>query len=168
MTYEAIVKKVKTAYAKTDASKILEHLAIQFNVTGEGGGAYYLEVADGKLVVEPYDYYDRDVLLTGPAKEFIAIAEGKKSYEEALQTGAIYADGNVGKLGLLNNLEVVKKAPAKKAAPKKTTAKAATKKVAEKTTEEKQTVEEKKTVAPAKVAAPKTAAPKTSVKKTTK
>ena len=64
MTYEEIVKKVKTAAKKADASSIKEHVAFQFNITGEGAGAFYLEIDNGEVKVEPYEYYDRDVLVT--------------------------------------------------------------------------------------------------------
>lgn len=170
MTYEAIVKKVKAAYSKKDASKVNDHLAIQFNVTGEGEGALYLEIADGKLFVEPYDYYDRDVLVTAGAKELIAVAEGKTDFESAIQAGTVYAEGNVSKLALLKELtDVVKKAPAKKA----TTAKKAP---AKKETVKKEAAPKKETVKKeatpkkevVKTATPKTAAPKATAKKTTK
>ena len=49
MTYEELVKKVQEAYKDADASKVKEHLAIQFNVEGEVAGAFYLEVAEGKV-----------------------------------------------------------------------------------------------------------------------
>ena len=50
--------------SKADASDISEHLAVQYNVTGEGEGAFYMEVKDGKVEVQPYDYKDRDILVT--------------------------------------------------------------------------------------------------------
>ena len=178
MTYEAIVKKVKTAYSKKDASKVQEHLAIQFNVTGEGEGALYLEIANGKLVVEPYDYYDRDVLITSSAKDLIAVAEGKTDFESAIKAGTVYAQGNVSKLALLNELVAVeKKAPAKKAAAKKAPAKKETHAKKEAPAKKETTVKNETTVKkeePAKketakmVATPKTVAPKATEKKTTK
>ena len=42
-----------------DVSDIHEHLAYQFNITGEAEGIFYAEVKDGKLFVEPYEYFDR-------------------------------------------------------------------------------------------------------------
>ena len=58
MKYEEIVAKVKKAYAKADTSKVDGHLAVQVDVTGEGEGAFYIEVADGKITVAPFEYYD--------------------------------------------------------------------------------------------------------------
>ena len=47
-----------------DVSDIQEHLAYQFNITGEAEGIFYAEVKEGKLYVEPYEYFDRDAMFT--------------------------------------------------------------------------------------------------------
>ena len=49
MTYEEIVAKVKDRLAGVDPNKVNGFLAIQVNITGEGEGAFYVEVKDGKL-----------------------------------------------------------------------------------------------------------------------
>ena len=149
MTYEELVKKAKETYGTADASKITEHVAIQFNVTGEAEGAFYLEIADGKVNVEPYEYYDRDVIVTTDAETLIKMAEGKLGMEAAYLTGKIKADGNLTK-GLL-----LKELVAKKPAAKKTVKKAATKDTAAKKPAAKKTVA-------------KEAEKKLAVKKTTK
>ena len=77
MTYEEIVANVKEAYASADASKVSEHVAFQFNITGEGEGAFYVEIKDGKINVEPYEYHDRDILVTANADTIIGLANGK-------------------------------------------------------------------------------------------
>jgi len=164
MTYEELVAKAKETYGKADASKITEHVAIQFNVTGEAEGAFYLEIADGKVNVEPYEYYDRDVIVTTDAETLIKMAECKLGMEAAYLTGKIKADGNLTK-GLLLKELVAKKAPKKAAAkkpaaPKKETAAkkpAAPKKVAEKTEAAPKKATEKAT---AKKPVAKKAAPK--------
>ena len=98
MTYEEIVAKVRTIYEKTDASQVKDHLAIQFNITGEGQGAFYIEVADGQLKVEPYDYVDRDVLVTATAAELLKVMQGEIGLVAAYTTGRIKAEGNLGKI----------------------------------------------------------------------
>lgn len=164
MTYEELVKKLKTAYAKADASAIEEHVAVQFNVTGEGEGALYLEVSDGKIDIQPYEYYDRDAIVVTGANTLVDIAAGKVDVVEAYNTGVIKVEGNVGKAALLAKI-TAKKAPAKKAPAKKAPAKKAP---AKKETAKKETVKKaaapkaaaKKEEAPKKVAAPKAEAPK--------
>ncbi|MBR5509805.1 MAG: SCP2 sterol-binding domain-containing protein [Lachnospiraceae bacterium] len=77
MTYAEFFSEIKTAFMGTDVSDIKEHLAYQFNITGEGEGAFYVEVKDGQLFIEPYEYYDRDVLFTCSAKTLRNMASGK-------------------------------------------------------------------------------------------
>ena len=153
MTYEELVKKLKTAYAKADASAIEEHVAVQFNVTGEGEGALYLEASDGKIDIQPYEYYDRDAIVVTGANTLVDIAGGKVDVVEAYNTGVTKVEGNVGKAALLAKI-TAKKAPAKKAPAKKAPAKKAP---AKKETAKKETV--KKAAAP-KAEAPKAEAPK--------
>ena len=49
MTYEEIFNKVKEAYENADASNVEGHIAIEFDVCGEGAGAFYAEIKEGKL-----------------------------------------------------------------------------------------------------------------------
>lgn len=64
MTYEELVKEVKKNYGALDASNIKEHVAVQFNIEGEAEGAFYVEIADSNVDVEPFEYYDRDAVVT--------------------------------------------------------------------------------------------------------
>ena len=104
MTYQELVSKLKDTYQEKDASKISEHLAIQFNIQGEAEGALYLEIANGQLHVEPYEYYDRDILVTTSAASLIALAEVSLDILEAYQSGKISAEGNLAKALLLNEI----------------------------------------------------------------
>lgn len=151
MTYEELVAKLQTAYGDVDASKVKEHLAIQFDVRGEADGALYLEIADGKVAVEPYEYYDRDILVTISAQNLIALAEGKLDVLDAYNNGMLTAEGDLGKALLLKEIVRKKEEKEDKAeAPKKT--------VAQKFEE---TVSTAKAVAKAATVAKKTAKAKT-------
>ena len=98
MTYHELVEKVRTALVvKADASKIEEQIAVQVNVTGEAEGAFYILIKDGEIFVEPYDYNDRDILVTCDGADMLAIAQGKKKFETALLKGAIKFEGNIEK-----------------------------------------------------------------------
>ena len=68
MTYADMFSKVKSMLVDADVSDINEHLAYQFNVTGEAEGIFYAEVKDGQLSVEPYEYFDRDAMFTCSAE----------------------------------------------------------------------------------------------------
>ncbi len=118
MTYHELVKKVQTALAKADASKVEGHIAVQVNVTGEAEGAFYMEIADGVLYVAPYDYNDRDALLTADGEDVLAVAQGKISLEAAIAEGKVAHEGNYDKVLTLGATIPVKKATVKKTAEK--------------------------------------------------
>lgn len=161
MTYEELVSQVNEGTAKIDADKITDHLAIQVNIEGEAEGAFYIEMLRGNIVVAPYEYYDRDVLLICQASQILAILKGELDPMQALQDGQVRAEGNIGRLGLLG--EIIKKTPTKKrVATKKATA--AKKPAAAKKTTTKKTSAAKSTAAKTT----KTSAAKaTAAKKTT-
>ena len=92
MTYEEIVKEAQKLVSKADASAISEHLAVQYNVTGEGEGAFYMEVKDGKVEVQPYDYKDRDILVTADGQTILDMMSGKLDVVAAYLTHKISAE----------------------------------------------------------------------------
>ena len=130
MTYEEIVAYTKKKVAAANFKSYKGHLAAQVNITGEGEGAFYIELNDAAVAVEPYEYYDRDVILVSNADVFIAILDGKKAAQDAVAAGELKLVGNVEKaLELAEAFK--KKAPAKKATPaKKAEAKPVAKKAA--------------------------------------
>lgn len=97
MTYEEIVDKVKELFGEADVSMIDEHLAYQFNITGEGGGAFYVEVKDGKLDIQPYEYYDRDSLFICKADVLFKIISGKLDPVLAFTLGKLKVEGSIEK-----------------------------------------------------------------------
>ena len=98
MTYEQIVEKVKKVLEKVDASGVKGHLAVQVDVYGEGEGAFYIEVKDGKVDVQPYEYFDHDLRIRCTAGEIISIVEGKKKIIEEVAAQNIEALRNVARI----------------------------------------------------------------------
>ena len=153
MTYEQIVEKVKKALAKVDASGVKGHLAVQVDVYGEGEGAFYIEVKEGKVDVQPYEYFDHDLRIRCTAGEIISIVEGKKKIIEEVAAQNIEALRNVARIDdfaeLLSSPVAAKKTKvsvgAKKVgAEKKTVTKKATAKKAEPKVKEKKEAKPKK------------------------
>lgn len=101
MRYEELVEKVRDATRKTEVSKTIGHVAFQFNVEGEAEGAFYLEIADGKINVEPYEYYDRDIIIWTTAEVVLQMAEGKVKPRGAYTDGLLRADGDARLLEVL-------------------------------------------------------------------
>lgn len=117
MTYEELVQKIKDIADESDASTIQEHVAFQFNIEGEAEGAFYLDIKDGKADVQPYEYHDRDVLITSTAETLLEIMDGKLDPVLAFTIHKIKVEGDLGKALLLK--EVVGQKKAKKKAGKK-------------------------------------------------
>jgi putative sterol carrier protein len=153
MTYAEFFQEIKSKFMGTDVSTINEHLAYQFCIDdSEAGGIFYVEVKDGQLYVEPYEYYDKDANFIADVNTFRKIAEGKLDPVVAYTSGKLRVEGNIDKALMLKDVIELKKKQEKK------------EKAAKKTTSIKSTV--KKTVAK-KETAKKETAKKTTTKKTT-
>ncbi len=104
MKYADFFAEIKSRFMSADVSDIHEHLAYQFNITGEAEGIFYVEVKDGKLYVEPYEYFDRDAMFTGSADTFMKIAEGKMNPMAAVGMMKLKVEGNIEKALRLQEL----------------------------------------------------------------
>ena len=148
MTYEQIVEKVKKALKKVDASGVKGHLAVQVDVYGEGEGAFYIEVKDGKVDVQPYEYFDHDLRIRCTAGEIISIVEGKKKIIEEVAAQNIEALRNVARIDdlaeLLSSPVAAKKTKVSVGAKKAGTEKKTVAKKAEPKSKEKKKVKPKK------------------------
>ena len=100
MTYMDLVEKVRGVFENADARKVLEHVAIQVNVTGEGEGIFYVEIAERHICVEPYDYYDRDCLLIVPSSVVVELCEKKYTLKSAIAKGLVQFYGDERKMNL--------------------------------------------------------------------
>lgn len=137
MTYADFFYEIKGKFMGADVSDIKEHLAYQFCIEDEeAGGSFYVEVKDGVLYVEPYEYYDRDAMFVSTPEVFRKIAEGEMDPVWAFTTQKLRVEGNIDKALKLNDIIKRKKKEAKKEAKKnKTEAKADTKAEAKPDTE---------------------------------
>lgn len=104
MTYAEFFAEIKGKFLEADISDMQEHLAYQFNIVGEGSGIFYVEAKEGKLSVEPYEYYDRDAMFTATAEVFLKIAEGKLDPIAAFTMQKLKVEGNIDKALKLKNL----------------------------------------------------------------
>ena len=139
MTFEEMFAQAKTMLENASAKNADTAVAVQFDVSGEGCGAFYAVVSadSDKLTIEPYDYKGHDVLVSADAAELL---DALRSAE----TDALTVEGDWDKVAVFREVLATLPAPKKAAAPK---AKAPAKKTAAK-------------AAPKKAEAPKTAAAK--------
>lgn len=104
MTVEQLIGKVYKRLKDRDFSGTQGKLAIQVNLTGKIGGVFYIEVLDGVLSVEPYEYIDRDAAISLTMTNFDRILTGKLNAQVAFAEGKLKIEGNVDKVLLLAEL----------------------------------------------------------------
>ncbi len=162
MTYEEIVSYVSKKATKLKAKG---EAAVQVDITGEGEGAFYVAVKEGKIEVAPYEYFDHDAKVIADGNDFIAYLDGKAD------ANVLEIQGDADKAAIIKELvskpaakaaaKPAEKSVEKKAAPAKAAAKPAEKKAAPAKAAAKpaeKTVEKK--AEPAKAAEPVKAAEK--------
>lgn len=115
MIYAEFFYEIKNKFMGADLSDIREHLAFQFNIEDEeAGGIFYVEVKDGELSVEPYEYYDRDAMFTATPDIFLKIAEGKMDPVWAFTVQKLKVEGNIDKALRLKDIIEIKQKQLKK------------------------------------------------------
>ena len=77
---------------------------IQFNVNGEGGGDYYLTIADGKCDFSAGTTPDPTLTISTPADVWLKIARKEMNGAMALMTGKYKGSG---KMGLLMKMDKI-------------------------------------------------------------
>lgn len=115
MTYADFFYDIKGRFMGADVSDIKEHLAFEFDIEDEeAGGAFYVEVKDGVLYVEPYEYYDRDARFICKPEVLLKIAEGQMDPVWAFTTQKLKVEGNIDKALRLKEIIEAKQKEMKK------------------------------------------------------
>ncbi len=119
MTYADFFYDMKGRFMGADVSDIHEHLAFEFDIEDEeAGGAFYVEVKDGTLYVEPYEYYDRDARFICAPEVLVKIADGELDPVWAFTTQKLKVEGNIEKALRLKEIIGAKQREIKAAAEK--------------------------------------------------
>lgn len=160
MTFFEMFDAAKAGFANADVSGLNGHVAIQIEVTEDGCGIFYAEVADGVLNVQPYDYRDNTAAVTLPLNTLFALLRRETTLPEAVAQEKAFVQGCMESAA---KLFAAVPAPKKEAAPAEEKKPACCKATAAETKKETAykaaatpVIEEKKEVAttPAKATAP--------------
>ena len=87
MTYADMFSKVKGLFMESDVSDISEHLAFQFNITGEAEGIFYAEVKDGILTGMRFLYAAQRLFLSWQKEgliRFLHLQQASSRWREIL------------------------------------------------------------------------------------
>jgi putative sterol carrier protein len=78
-----------------DAAKGV-NAVIQFNTTGEGGGDYFLNIANGKADYKAGVVDDANVTINVAAQDWLDIIKGELDPTKAFMTGKLKISGDLG------------------------------------------------------------------------
>jgi putative sterol carrier protein len=81
------------SFQKDVAAKI--NATYQFDLSGDGGGKFFVKVSSGTLEVGEGEKPNPDVTLLASANDYIAIAEGRMNSMLAMATGKFKIKGNL-------------------------------------------------------------------------
>ncbi len=96
MTYAEFFSRFKSEFSDIDVSWIHEHLAYQFNIEDkDAGGIFYVEVKEGRLYIEPYEYYDRHACFIAEPDTLMRIAQGEADPVEEFTHHRLRVEGNL-------------------------------------------------------------------------
>ncbi|MBQ4164873.1 MAG: SCP2 sterol-binding domain-containing protein, partial [Oscillospiraceae bacterium] len=104
ITAADIAAKLAKKLDAKKAAKIDGKCAADIKLYGAFEAHMYIEVKDGKLTVAPYDYIERDIEAAISVDDALAIVNGKLTVADALESGKLYAFGNVGAAAKLAKL----------------------------------------------------------------
>jgi len=86
--------KMPASFQKDVAAKI--NATYQFDLSGDGGGKWFVQVRSGELEVGQGEKPNPDVTLRAAAKDYVEIAEGRMNAMLAMATGKFKIQGNMG------------------------------------------------------------------------
>ena len=104
MTVDQLIGKIYNKLSKADIAGTQGKVAVQFNLTGKVTGVFYIEILNGVLSVMPYEYIDRDALVSCTLTNMEKILNGKMVPQVAMAEGKIKVEGNVDKVMVLAEL----------------------------------------------------------------
>lgn len=96
-------KKVRSIFEKMPEAFVPEKANgvkadIQINLSGEGGGNWFVRINDGNLSVVEGQAEDPDLTMNMSARDYVALTMGEASAMALFALGRIKVEGNMGLL----------------------------------------------------------------------
>ncbi len=107
----AAVKEIFSAMPaniNADAAKGMSSV-IQFNLGGDGGGNYYVEIKDGTAKVSEGSHASPNMTMTLAAQDYVDLITGKLNGQMAFMSGKLKIAGD---MGLAMKMQTLFKRPA--------------------------------------------------------
>ena len=101
MEFKDCFNELKKDFVNKDVRNI-PNVVFEFNI--KDIGVFYAKVQDGKLDIQPYNYYDNDVSFTAKFETYKKIINGELDAIKAFFTGRLKVSGDLGKAAILQNI----------------------------------------------------------------
>ena len=103
MTFQDVINEVKEKTASFDGREYDDFLAIQVSLS-DLNEVFYIEIKDGKLSIEPFEYNDRQANLIMSSANFMKMINKQLKSTLAFSTGKLKIEGDVNKATELGKL----------------------------------------------------------------
>ena len=103
MTVDQLIVKVRNRF-KNKECPLEGRTAVQVNLTGKIGGVFYIELLNGEVSVMPYEYIDRDAMISTTLTNFEKLMTGRLDLMTAVSEGKVKVEGNTEKVLFLTEL----------------------------------------------------------------
>ena len=103
MKFLDVLTEVREKAASFDGGSYGGFLAVQVTLS-DLKKVFYLEIKEGKLSVEPYEYIDRQANLIISSNNFHKLINKELNAVMAFATGKLKIEGDIGKASELANL----------------------------------------------------------------
>ena len=101
MEFKDCFNELKKDFVNKDVRNI-PNVVFEFNI--KDIGVFYAKVQDGKLDIQPYNYYDNDVSFTAKFETYKKIINGDLDAIKAFFTVKLMVSGDLGKATILQNI----------------------------------------------------------------
>ena len=101
MEFKDCFNELKKDFVNKDVRNI-PNVVFEFNI--KDIGVFYAKVQDGKLDIQPYNYYDNDVSFTAKFETYKKIINGELDAIKAFFTGRLKVSGDLDKAVILQNI----------------------------------------------------------------
>lgn len=101
LTYNDVVTMTAKKVLAADISKLNDSISAQIAIYGQCDGIFYIEIKDGVISVEPWDYKGADIQIYTNTEDLVKIVTGKLSIYDAISSKVFEIYGDTEKAILL-------------------------------------------------------------------
>ncbi len=97
LDFHSAVEFVRKSIKQTSVKKITDKISAEVTLTGDAAGIFYIEIIDGAVAVEPYDYVDKDIVVMLDSQSLELVRAKQASFLELFNKGKVHVYGDVAK-----------------------------------------------------------------------